>query len=59
MKDSYFKPGATLGLINDLRGGADCILSKLGGDAKLGGSADRPVSHGAFQRDLDELEKKE
>lgn len=58
MKDSYYKPGATLDPINDLHDGADSILSNLADDAKLGGSADRLVSQGVFQRDLGRLEKK-
>lgn len=30
-----------MGPINDLHDGADCILSKLADDAKLGGAADK------------------
>lgn len=56
MENSHYKPGATLGSVDDLCDEADCILSKIADDAKRGGSADGSVSHGAFQRDLDRLE---
>jgi len=43
--------------VNDLRGGAELTLSKVAGDTRLGGGADRPEGRAAIQRDLDRLEK--
>jgi len=43
--------------INDQEDGAECTLSKLAGDTKLGGVADTPEGRAAIQRDLTRLEK--
>jgi len=42
---------------NDLDSGAECSLSKIADDTKLGGVADRPWDCAAIQRDLNRLEK--
>lgn len=42
--------------INDLDKEIECILSKLAGNTKLEGVANRPESCAAIQRDLDRLE---
>lgn len=43
--------------VNDLDVGAECTLSKLADDSKLGGVFDTAETHAAIQRNLERLEK--